>query len=196
MGLLKYKPSNGGLIGFDQKEAVMGDGELEYPYEKPTKLPTGEFLLATDGSIYPNPSPYGGWAYLIRYGEEVLENYGYSEDGVQTTNNEMEILPMLCGLRHIMALCDNQVDRVKVKIQSDSNFIIRLLREGWSCRNKRVEEYQAEFYEIERYFRSIYFEKIKGHNGQVDNERVNTLAEMGRLENPRLPEHLRRNPYS
>ena len=153
------------------------------------------YTLITDGSVYPNPGIYGGWAYLIRKPDDkYIEAKGYSEIGVKTTNNEMEIYPIIKGLEHIAKIAVPNVTRVLVR--SDSAFIIKSIRNGWFCKNPNVMGMLIKFYELEKQFKQVWFDKVKGHSGDTENEWANDLAEAGRLSNPTLPQNMKENPYA
>ena len=65
-----------------------------------------EVTLFTDGSCLGNPGP-GGWACILRYGkhERILR-------GVEphTTNNRMELVAAINGLRALTEACSVTVD--------------------------------------------------------------------------------------
>ena len=68
--------------------------------------------LITDGSCLGNPGP-GGWAYVIRFGEHKREAFGCE---AQTTNNRMELLSTIRGLRALSEECE-------VTLTTDSQYV-------------------------------------------------------------------------
>ena len=77
-------------------------------------------ILYTDGACSGNPGP-GGWAAILRYGDTVRELSG--GEG-QTTNNRMEIMGVLEGLRALREPC-------AVELYSDSQYVVNALNNGW-----------------------------------------------------------------
>ena len=77
------------------------------------------FILYTDGACSGNPGP-GGWAAILRYGENVRELSGGEES---TTNNRMELTGVLEGLKALKESC-------AVELYSDSQYIVNALNNG------------------------------------------------------------------
>lgn len=132
--------------------------------------------LITDGACSGNPGP-GGWAALLRYkSKEKLLAGGEPE----TTNNRMEIMAVIRGLQALK-------EPAKVTIVSDSKYVIDTFEKGWfdnwvannwrTSANKPVKnvELWQELYEAMS-DHDIIWEWVKGHNGHVDNERVDKAA--------------------
>src|SRR5690242_5847944 len=61
-----------------------------------------KIMLITDGACIGNPGP-GGWACILRYGDNVKEMYG-SEP--HTTNNRMELTAAIEGLDALKEVCE------------------------------------------------------------------------------------------
>jgi len=136
----------------------------------------GTFELYADGACSGNPGP-GGWGAIVRTpdGEEIELSGG---DG-QTTNNRMELLSVIEGLRRIP-------EGASVRLVSDSEYVVKGLREwldGWIARgwkkadkkpvlNRDLWETLAGLRETHR----ITPEWIRGHNGHHFNERCDRLA--------------------
>ena len=68
--------------------------------------------LITDGSCLGNPGP-GGWACILRSNGHEREMYGYAP---HTTNNRMELMAAIEGLRALKEKCD-------VEIVTDSEYV-------------------------------------------------------------------------
>ena len=58
--------------------------------------------LYTDGACKGNPGP-GGWGALLRYGKNEKELFGGEKD---TTNNRMELMAAIEGLKALSRACD------------------------------------------------------------------------------------------
>ena len=77
-------------------------------------------ILYTDGACSGNPGP-GGWAAILRYGQTVKELSGGEKE---TTNNRMELMGVIEGLRALRESCI-------VELYSDSQYIVNALNNGW-----------------------------------------------------------------
>ena len=158
----------------------------EFEEEPPAPRLSGErFELFTDGSCWPNPGP-GGWAFLLRNerGEE-LERSGFEES---TTNNQMELTAIIRGLQAIE-------NPSKVRVSSDSQYCVRGADEwlslwesrdwknsfGGPVKNRELWETIASLKKRHR----ASFRWVRGHNGHVENERVDASAEAARIRGAR-----------
>ena len=79
-----------------------------------------EVCLYTDGACRGNPGP-GGWGAILVYGRYEKEMSGGERE---TTNNRMELLAAIEGLSALKEPC-------KVKLQSDSKYLVDAFNEGW-----------------------------------------------------------------
>ena len=131
-------------------------------------------IIYTDGACDPNPGP-GGWAVLLRYGRHERTLTGAE---AQTTNNRMELTAALKALQALKQSC--QVD-----LFTDSEYLKRGVTEwlpGWRRRQwKRrggalanVDLWQALDAAIAGH--QIEWRWVRGHAGDVNNQRVDTLA--------------------
>jgi ribonuclease HI len=68
--------------------------------------------LITDGACQGNPGP-GGWAAILRYNEKKKELWGCDR---HTTNNRMELLAAIEGLRALNEPCE-------VEVVTDSEYL-------------------------------------------------------------------------
>lgn len=130
--------------------------------------------IFTDGACRGNPGP-GGWAAIINPGdsEKVL-----SGGARETTNNRMELIAALEGLKALPRKC-------KAKLYTDSEYLRRGVTEwmdGWKARNWRRKEgvlanvdlWKAIDKQLEDH--EVTWQWVKGHNGHMQNERVDRLA--------------------
>ncbi|RMD52328.1 MAG: ribonuclease HI [Nitrospirae bacterium] len=132
-------------------------------------------LLYTDGACKGNPGP-GGWAAILIYGKKRLEISGASG---YTTNNRMELTAIIEGLRRLKYPC-------RVIIYTDSQYVMKGITEwvktwqkrGWkTCKKRDVlnrELWQALLKELSRH--EVEWRWVKGHSGNVENERCDLLA--------------------
>ena len=131
--------------------------------------------IYTDGACSGNPGP-GGWGALLLYGEKERELYGHDD---ATTNNRMEMKAVIEALKVLKEPC-------KVHIFTDSQYVLRGMTEwvrGWQLRGwKNAEKKPVK--NVDLWLELIAAAKphtiewtwVKGHNGDVNNERVDALA--------------------
>lgn len=130
--------------------------------------------IYTDGSCAPNPGP-GGWAALLRYKDTERELTGGE---AHTTNNRMELTAAVQALQSLKRPC-------RVVIYTDSEYLRRGITEwlpGWRRRNWRrkdgalanIDLWQALDAAMQDH--EIEWRWVRGHAGNVYNERVDALA--------------------
>lgn len=133
--------------------------------------------LFTDGACAGNPGP-GGWAYLLRDLTDGTERTGAGGEP-RTTNNRMELLSVIEGLRSLPA-------PARVRLVSDSEYVVKGLRDwidGWKKRGWRKADRspvlnQDLWEELDR-LRAIHRlspEWIRGHRGHAENEACDRMA--------------------
>jgi ribonuclease HI len=141
---------------------------------------SGEVLLVPDGAVSGNPGP-GGWAVVLVKGPHRRELSGGEPD---TTNNRMELRAVIEGLNALKRPC-------RVRVQSDSAYVVNAHRQGW-LRNwqrngwrtaaKKPVENQDLWQELmaAEEPHEITWELVKGHAGHELNERADVLAVLAR----------------
>ena len=130
----------------------------------------------TDGACSGNPGP-GGWAALLVYGERERVLAGGERS---TTNNRMELIGVIEGLRALSRGC-------KVRVHLDSSYVMHGFTKGWlaawqangwrtSAKKpvKNRELWEQLLAEAGRH--EISWALVKGHAGVKLNERVDALA--------------------
>ncbi len=129
-----------------------------------------KITLFSDGSALGNPGP-GGYGAILRYGDKERIISGGE---AHTTNNRMELLGVIEGLRALKEPCD-------VTIISDSSYVIKGINEwleGWIKRNfakvKNPDLWQ-EYIRVSTGHR-INGVWVRGHNGHPENERCDVIA--------------------
>ena len=131
--------------------------------------------IYTDGACRGNPGP-GGWAVLMRYGGHEKELSGAEQ---QTTNNRMELLAAIAGLRALKR-------KSHVKLTTDSQYVQKGVTEwlaDWKDRNWRTsgrkpvknEDLWRQLDEAVAKH-EVSFEWVRGHSGHPENEHVDQLA--------------------
>lgn len=137
---------------------------------------SGRFVeIWTDGGCKPNPGP-GGWAAILKYGDAIREMSGAES---QTTNNRMELTAAAEALEALKRPCT-------VFLHTDSQYLrngITRWSTGWVRKNwtsstgdpvANVDLWQRILAAAARH--TIEWRWVRGHDGDVMNERADQLA--------------------
>jgi ribonuclease HI len=141
-----------------------------------------DVLLIADGAVSGNPGP-GGWAAILISGEHRRELSGAVPD---TTNNRMELMGVIEGLRALTRPCS-------VRVLSDSAYVVNAhlkgwignwQRNGWKTAAKKPVENQDLWQQllVESARHQVRWELVKGHSGHELNERADELAVAARMQ--------------
>ena len=128
--------------------------------------------LFTDGAASGNPGPGGYGAVLQCAGHEKELSGGFA----LTTNNRMELLAVIEGLRAI------RWDGADVEVWSDSSYVVKAITEGWLMNWERKGFAKVKNPDLWQEFLPLYrrhrvtFHWLKGHAGHPQNERCDRLA--------------------
>ena len=136
-----------------------------------------EITIYTDGACSGNPGP-GGWGAVLLFQDKKKEIYGGEKD---TTNQRMELKAVIEALRSL------KVSGWDVTIYSDSAYLVNAFQQRWldnwqrnGWRNSKKEpvanqDLWRQLLELaER--NSLKLLKVKGHAGDMFNERCDELA--------------------
>lgn len=135
-----------------------------------------KIVIYTDGGALTNPG-VGGYGVVLKHKSHRKELSG----GFRlTTNNRMEILACIEGLRALKHKSD-------VVVFSDSQYVVNSISKGWAKRWKskgwmRNDKEKAENPDLWEQllelcdYHNVEFRWLKGHNGTVENERCDQLA--------------------
>ncbi len=135
---------------------------------------TGQFIIHTDGGADPNPGP-GAWAAAIRCGNEYREISGYDAD---TTNNRMELTAAIKALELVP-------EGATVEMHTDSQYLRNGItswlagwkRKGWRTTTGPVKNRDLwEQLDAVNAARNVKWTWVRGHAGDVMNERVDELC--------------------
>lgn len=133
--------------------------------------------LFTDGACSGNPGP-GGWGAVLRYGANEKTLSGAEN---LTTNNRMELMAAIMGLRALTRGC-------VVDLTTDSEYVKKGITEwmgawkqrGWrTANNKAVKNqdlWEALDTEVQRH--QVRWHWVKGHSGHPENEKADELARL------------------
>ncbi len=136
---------------------------------------TKQVVLYTDGACSGNPGP-GGWGCVLIY-KDIEKDLSGGE--AQTTNNRMELTAVIEGLKALKESCE-------IELYTDSKYVmdgVTKWLEGWQAKGwKRADKkpvlnvdlWQLLQTELQRH--QITWHWVKGHAGNVYNERVDALA--------------------
>jgi ribonuclease HI len=166
----------------------MGDGEWEIGDGNMNES-LKSVTIYTDGACTGNPGP-GGYGAVLLYGEHRKELSG----GFRlTTNNRMEMMAAIAGLQALNSPCS-------VTLYSDSQYVVNAITKGWAkkwrannwMRNKQERAVNPDLWQqlLELCDRHrVTFSWVRGHSGNVENERCDRLAVQASRQ-PDLPPDL------
>src|SRR5690349_21802676 len=132
--------------------------------------------LWTDGACSGNPGP-GGWAAILRWNGHVKEVSGGEP---QTTNNRMELMSVIEGLRALTRPVDVvvHVDSAYVESAFTQGWIDRWRQNGWRTAGKQPVKnrdlWEALAEEVARH--RVTWRRVAGHSGVELNERADRPA--------------------
>lgn len=127
--------------------------------------------LYSDGSCLVNPGGPGGYGGILVYGNHRKE---YSGGGYETTNNRMELLGVIEGLKLLKEPCN-------VTVVSDSQYVTKAINGSlatWEKRkfkNVKNVDLWREYIKVSKRH-TIKGVWVRGHNGHPENERCDALA--------------------
>jgi ribonuclease HI len=138
-----------------------------------------EIELFTDGGAEPNPGK-GGFGTILKHKGRQKEFFGSYE---LTTNNRMELMAVIFGLEKIKT-------KARVQIYSDSKYVVDGIEKGWAVnweRNNWVRKKGNLVLNKDLWGRlldvikmhEVTFNWVKGHDGHIENERCDVLANLG-----------------
>ena len=137
-----------------------------------------EAIVYTDGACSGNPGP-GGWGATIKLGDETFEIFG-GEDN--TTNNRMELIAAIKALEYLN-------ENHKITLYTDSNYvkdgitkwIFNWKKNNWKTSTKKHVKNSDLWIQLDEIQnkREVKWNWVKGHAGNLGNERADELARMG-----------------
>jgi len=143
-----------------------------------------KITIYTDGSCYPNPAGPGGYAFIINKNNIRTE---HSKGYRSTTNNRMELLGVIDGIKECGAGKDDEI-----VIYSDSQYVCNGIMKGWAKKwkagkwdkgdkpVKNPDLWNDLLALCDKY--KVEFIWIRGHSANVENERCDVLALEARVK--------------
>ncbi len=135
-----------------------------------------DVIMYTDGSCLGNPGK-GGYGVVLLYGESRKElSVGYKE----TTNNRMELLAVIEGLKTLKRACT-------VVVYTDSKYVQHAITKKWLANWQQNNWKTAAKKPVKNQdlwqglipllaLQTVDFRWVKGHSGHEENERCDELA--------------------
>jgi ribonuclease HI len=129
--------------------------------------------IYTDGSCHGNPGP-GGWCAIVLEEQKnklvkIATLKGHETD---TTNNRMEMIAAIEGLRYIH---DKKLLMSDITLYSDSSLVINTLMKGW--KRKANKDLWEELDEMNEEL-NVQFEWVKGHAKSIWNNECDKVANL------------------
>jgi ribonuclease HI len=137
--------------------------------------------IYTDGACKGNPGA-GGWGALLRRGEKIRELHGGEP---LTTNNRMELMAVIRALEAL-----ESGSRVRLHTDSQyvqlgiSDWIKSWKKNGWRTAAKKPVKNDDLWRRLDEVAQQhdIEWLWVRGHDGNVGNERADALANLGVAE--------------
>ncbi len=137
-----------------------------------------DVVIYTDGACSGNPGP-GGWAAILMAGGAKKELSGGEAN---TTNNRMELMGVISGLKALTRPCN-------VEVHSDSAYVVNAFSQNWigkwasnGWKNSAKADVAntdlwKELLELTK-IHNVTIVKVKGHADNEYNNRCDELAVM------------------
>ena len=131
-----------------------------------------KIVIYTDGACSGNPGP-GGYGAVLLFKKHRKEISGGFR---KTTNNRMELLAVILSLEAI------KNSDFSITLYSDSSYVVNAVEKGWLATWKKRGFTKIKNPDLWKRFLAVYrkhdisFVWVRGHDGNVENERCDELA--------------------
>jgi ribonuclease HI len=155
------------------------------------------YIIYTDGACWPNPGP-GGWAAIVI--DPSGKSSEYSGGHPKTTNNRMEIMGALEGLKKVpQGSMVNIYTDSKYLLNGASTWMAKWKLENWTrkVKGQRVPVKNMDLWKLMDYLlskRDVHWTWVRGHDGNDLNERADQLVEVQAIvssDDPRAAQNAR-----
>lgn len=147
-------------------------------------------IIYTDGACENNPGK-GGYGIILRTKiKDKIYQKSFSQGFEYTTNNRMELLAVIEGLKKLKRPC-------KVRIHSDSTYVVNTINKKWldnwlnnNWKNgtvKNIDLWQELIPLLKTH--EVEFIWVKGHGSNEFNNKCDELAVQARLSNNLLKDN-------
>ncbi len=156
------------------------------PESKNEHLPEINFSIYSDGGCRFNPGGPGGYGTIV-IDHETGEISEYSEGFFSTTNNRMELMAALVGLRSVP-------EGSSICLYSDSKYLLNTIENRFS-KKKNIDLWNKLDAAMKN--KKVYTQWVKGHAGDELNERCDEMATQA-MNNPSREdsEYTESHPFS
>lgn len=132
-----------------------------------------DITIYTDGAARGNPGR-GGYGVILMSGKHRKE---ISQGYLMTTNNRMELMAVIEGLKAV------KKPNCKISIYSDSQYIVKAVKEKWLDKwvrtefkgGKKNKDLWMQYYKLAK-DQHITFHWVRGHADNPFNNRCDELA--------------------
>jgi len=149
---------------------------------------SNSIIIYTDGGCLGNPGPGGFGAVLLFKGHRKELSAGFKH----TTNNRMELLGAIVALESLKT-------RSQVVLHTDSQYVVNGIEKGWAAGWRRRGWIKADKQKAinpdlwEKLLNvcaqhDVKFVWVRGHNGDVENERCDVLAKEAAMQKDLSPD--------
>jgi ribonuclease HI len=139
---------------------------------------TESVIIYTDGACRGNPGK-GGWGVILRYKGIIKELHGGERD---TTNNRMELMAAIAALEALKKPCTVQLHiDSKYVLDGITKWLPNWKKAGWKTAAKKPVKNEDLWRRLDSAIQShtIDWRWVKGHSGNLGNERADALANLG-----------------
>ena len=154
--------------------------------------------IYTDGACSGNPGP-GGWGVVVYYSDNCVAEMGAGEPA--TTNNRMEMQAAIAALKFIVKSEHTE----PITLYTDSEYVLKGITQwvkGWKKKGWKTSQGKAvlnqDIWEIldqlnsdiQQQGTSLNWQYVRGHAGNIGNERCDTIARGFAIGKPPLLKQL------
>lgn len=149
------------------------------------------FILKTDGASRGNPGDAGvGFVLLTEDGDNLFEYKRYIGE---TTNNIAEYKAISYGLKVSINFLSTRpgsfelpLNRINIKVLSDSQLVIRQLKGEYKLRADHLREYYKRIKEVSNSINSVEFQHIPREENEIADRLANEAINEKKREHPKF----------